>query len=99
MQLTPNRGITPAHQEADLPTRLTGFMKPVNRVTLVNVKLIILLTHRKSATYQRCTWKVNLAPSRPVVKNVVRRPRHLRPRHYQLTLPIPLPPQRHPRLR
>ena len=38
-------------------------------------------------------------PLKTVVKNVPRRPRHLRPGHHQLTLSLTLPSQRHPRLR
>jgi hypothetical protein len=35
-------------------------------------------------------------PLKPIVEDVPRRARHLLPRHHQITLPIPLPTQRHP---
>ncbi len=42
---------------------------------------------------------VDQNPLKPIIENVARRPRHLRPRHHQFTLSIPLPSQRHTRLR
>ena len=43
--------------------------------------------------------RINAVPPfsalKPIVENVPRRPRHLPPRHHQITLPIPLPTQSH----
>lgn len=56
----PNRERIPAQQAANLSTGFSGFMKPVNLITLVNVELIIDLSRRNSGTYRCCTW--NLSP-------------------------------------
>jgi hypothetical protein len=39
---------------------------------------------------------VDQHPLKPIIEDVARRARHLLPRHHQITLPIPLPTQRHP---